>query len=232
MKHLHRSHLPHPASLHPCIPAHLPRDLPGQHIIALLEGGVLLVRGCCVLPGAVGIIFPVKGEVLSRPERGQGTMRPSASPTHSQAAGWGPLTCSRMGAEAGSHCLSPHPRGRCSYRSEARLFTHWTLDGGREGEAGMAVPLEWGRGWGVSYLPRTVQPVRDFQELSLCPGANVTAIPFQRNTVDHHETAERQEVKPWHWRYLRAPVLWDPEAAPHREEIPVLLHCACRCRRC
>ena len=102
-----------------------------------------------------------------------------------------------MGAEAGSRCLSPHPRGRCSCRSEARLFTHWTRDSGREGEAGTAVPPEWGRGWGVSYLPGAVQPVRDFQELSLCPGANVTAIPFQCNTVDHHETAERQEVKPW-----------------------------------
>lgn len=90
MKHLCKRHLPHPASLHPHIPAHLPRDLPGQHVIALLEGGVLLVRGCCVLPRAVGIISPVKREVLSRPERGQGTVRPSASPTHSQATEWGP----------------------------------------------------------------------------------------------------------------------------------------------
>lgn len=43
----------------------------------------------------------------------------------------------------------------------------------------------------MPYLPRAVEAVRDFQELSLFPRAYGAAVPFQGHAVDHHETEER-----------------------------------------
>ena len=51
--------------------------------------------------------------------------------------------------------------------------------------------MPWGWEGVGSYLPGAVQPVRDFQELSLCSRADVTAVPFQCDAVNHHETEAR-----------------------------------------
>ena len=48
----------------------------------------------------------------------------------------------------------------------------------------------------ISYLSGAIQFVRNFHEFSFCFRANVAAIPFQCNTVDHHKTkADRSKQK-------------------------------------
>lgn len=40
----------------------------------------------------------------------------------------------------------------------------------------------------ISYLSGAIQFVRNFDELGFCFRTNVAAVPFQRDTVDHHKT--------------------------------------------
>lgn len=58
------------------------------------------------------------------------------------------------------------------------------------------MPLEDARAEGtcaiqmISYLSGAIQFVRNFNEFSFCFRANVAAVPFQCNAVDHHKTEE------------------------------------------
>lgn len=114
---------------------------------------------------------------------------PGAVPPH--------LTCRRMGAEAGSGCPSPHWPGRCSCRQKSVGDLASPVSGAwQEGERELRsarrahrIPSTEGTCalQVLSYLSGAVQLVRNVHELSLCFRANVAAIPFQGDAVDHHK---------------------------------------------
>lgn len=142
MKQLCRHCLSHPASLcpqHPCVPeaANLPRGLLGERIVALLEGGVLLVGGCRVLSGAVGVISPVKREVLSKVREESGdhktldtSSKHGRGPPHLQEDGGRGRQLLPVSTLLGAMLLLV--RGQ-ALNSHPRL--HWTV--GREGREAM-----------------------------------------------------------------------------------------------